>query len=103
MIELTALALAILIIFGIVIPRTTFLVTWFFNTAAVGAVLGGSALVLAIFGFLFFPKVLLTYLLLEAMAGAPASGSTLYWLYIGLAALLDLTSKLAASGNRNTE
>jgi len=94
MIELTFFAVTVLILGILLIPRTTFLITGFFNTAAVSAVLGGPALVLAIIGFLVVPRVMLTYFLLEAVSGAPTSGSTLYLMYIAVAGFIELSVAL---------
>lgn len=92
------------ITFGIaLIPRITFLVTWFFNSAAVASVLGGSTIVLSAFGVLFFPKITMTYLLLEAVPGAPSSGEALYWIYLILAFLLDTGSKTATTHRNQKE
>lgn len=88
----------VFVILGILlIPRITFLLTWFFNTGVVAAVLGGNALLLAVFGFLFFPKVMMAYLLLESFAGAPASGTALYWIYLGIAFIFDIGTKAAST------
>lgn len=102
MIELTTFAAIVLILGLLIIPRTMFLVVWIFNGAAVSAVLGGSATVLAVLGFIFMPKVLMTYFLLESVAGAPASGSALYWIYIILAIVFDLGTKKRASDAATT-
>lgn len=101
MIELTALATAIVVFGTLAIPRTTFLIIWFFKTAAVSAVLGGSALVLAVLGVLIVPRVVLTYLLLETVVGAPASGTTLYWMYLGVAALTEILTTASATNRKN--
>lgn len=97
MIELTTFAAIVLVLGILIIPRTTFLIVWIFNGAAVGAVLGGSAAVLSVLGFIFMPKVLMTYFLLESVAGAPATGSALYWIYIILAIVFDLGTKKPSS------
>ena len=101
MIELTGFALAVLVLGILLIPRTTFFVTWFFNVSAVAAVLGGNAVILTIFGVMFLPKVTMAYFLLEAAAGAPASGTFLYWAYLGLALFFDLGSKTAINNQRD--
>lgn len=100
MIELSTFAVIILVLGLLTIPRTTFVIVWFFNASAVGAVLGGSATILSVLAFLAFPKVLLTYFLLEAAAGAPEYGTFLYWAYLGLALFFDLGSKGAANNAR---
>jgi len=107
LIELSGFAV-FAIVFGIVlIPRITFSVTWFFNPVAVASVLGGSAIVLSVLGVFFLPKVTMTYLLLEAVPGAPGSGEALYWIYLILAFLLEGSSKTATTrttkSNNNTE
>jgi hypothetical protein len=102
MIELTAIATTILVLGLIALPRTTFLITWFFNSIAVGTVLGGSAIVFSIVGFFIFPRVMFAYFLLEAAASAPPTGSALYWIYISLAAMFDLTIKFKVT-NQNED
>lgn len=92
MIELTFFAAAVLVVGTIALPRTTFVATWFFNTAAVSAVLGGSVLAFSIVGFFLLPRVMFTYFLLEAASGAPASTEIVYWLYLALAAFIDGTT-----------
>ena len=100
MIELSTFAATVLVLGLLLIPRTTLLIVWFFNASAVTAVLGGSAAILSVLAFLAFPKVLLTYFLLETVAGAPAYGTFLYWAYLGLALFSDLGSKGAANNAR---
>ena len=100
MIELGFWATLILVLGTLMIPRTTFLITWFFNTVAVSYVLGGSALILAVLGFIAFPRIMFTYFLLESVTGAPSSGAALYWIYLGIAAACDVSTKSAAA-NRN--
>jgi len=97
MMTLSTFAFVFVILGILLIPRITFLLTWFFNTGVVAAVFGGNALLLAVFGFLFFPKVIMTYLLLESLAGAPTSGSALYWIYLGIALFFDIGTKAASS------
>lgn len=101
MIELTGFALFVMVVGILLIPRITFLITWFFNTAAVASVLGGAAFVFSVLGFLLLPKVTMTYLLLEAVPGAPGSGQALYWAYLGLAFVLEGGSKTYANNQRN--
>jgi len=103
MIELTFFAAMILILGLLLIPRTTFLIMWFFNAAAVATVLGGSALVLAVIGFIFIPRLMFTYFLLEAVSGAPASGSALYWMYIAFTGLIDLSTLLATKSTTDQQ
>jgi hypothetical protein len=100
MIELSTFAAIVLILGLLIIPRTTFLVVWFFNASVVAAILGGSATILSVLAFLVFPKVLLAYLFLEVVAGAPASGSVLYWIYLGLAFGFDLGTKQSIKNTR---
>ena len=99
MIELSGFAVFAILLGIILIPRTTFFITCFFNPAAVASVLGGSAIILSVFGVLFFPKVVMTYLLLEAVPGAPSSGEALYWIYLILALLFEGGSKTASTTN----
>lgn len=103
MIEFSGFALFVVVAGVVFIPRTTFLVTWFFNSAAVASVFGGSAVVLSVFGVLFFPKITMAYLLLEAVPGAPGSGEALYWIYLALALIFESVSKTAASHNRENK
>jgi hypothetical protein len=103
MIELSVFAAAVLVLGTIAFPRTTFAVTWFFNTAAVSTILGGSALVFSIVGFFFVPRIMFTYFLLEAASGAPASTEIIYWLYLALAAFIDVTTTMAATNNTSSD
>ena len=97
MIELSVFAAAVLVVGTIIFPRTTFVVTWFFNATAVSTILGGSALVFSIVGFFFVPRIMFTYFLLEAVSGAPASTEIVYWLYLALAAFIDVITTMAAT------
>lgn len=103
MIKLSVFAAAVLVLGTIAFPRTTFVVTWFFNGAVVSALLGGSALVFSIVGFFFVPRIMFTYFLLEAVSGAPASAEIVYWLYLALAAFIDITTTRAATNNRSSD
>ena len=94
MIELTGALLILSIIATIALPRTTFLVMWWQFTAAVAATLGGNALLLAIIGFIAFPRALMAYLFLSTLPQAPAEGTNLYWIYLALAVLMDLTTNI---------
>jgi len=93
MLELGAFAVAVLVLGILLVPRTTFFIVWFFNPAAVAATLGGAATIMTVLGVIFLPKVVMAYFLLEAAAGAPASGSALYWAYLIIALIFDLFSK----------
>lgn len=103
MIELSVFAAAVLVLGTIAFPRTMFVFTWFFNGAAVSAVLGGSALVFSIVGFFFVPRIMFTYFLLEAVSGAPASTEIVYWLYLALAAFIDVITTVSATNNTSSD
>jgi hypothetical protein len=103
MIELSVFAAAVLVLGTIAFPRTTFVVTWFFNGVAASTILGGSALVFSIVGFFFVPRIMFTYFLLKAASGAPASTEIIYWLYLALAAFIDVTTTMAATNNTSSD
>lgn len=103
MIKLSVFAAAVLVLGTIAFPRTTFVVTWLFNGAAFSAVLGGSALVFSIVGFFFVPRIMFTYFLLESVSGAPASAEIVYWLYLALAAFIDVTTTISATNNTSSD
>ena len=103
MIELSVFAAAVLVLGTIFFPRTTFIATWLFNGVAVSALLGGSALVFSIVGFFFVPRIMFTYFLLESISGAPASAEIVYWLYLALAAFIDVTTTISATNNTSSD
>lgn len=91
MLEFSAFSMALIILATIFLPRITFIVFWICVTGAVSSVIStGGTVLLAVLGFLVLPRVLVTYFLLEAVVGAPATGSAVYVICIIIAIILDL-------------
>ena len=90
MLEFSAFPTFLIILGTIFIPRIIFLLFWICTTGAVSSIITGGVIPLAVIGFIFLPRTLVTCFLLEAVAGAPTTGSILYVIYIIIAVILDL-------------
>jgi len=88
MLELSSLGVFFTILGTLLVPRFVFIVFWICATGAVGAVIEGAAIPLAIIGWFILPRTLMAYFLIEAMI--PGLNAMLYAVYVFIALILDI-------------